>query len=387
MFASYRWIMVLTAVLAVVFAASGWSEVGIEADRLPRELVLVALNTLPLLAVRRNPLVVVAVLAIAYPTWVALDHPTHELQSLPSLAAMYALGGWDRPVWVRALGLFLPVWMVGSAMWLWDIAWLDLAYVGVVFVVVWGLGVIVAGRRTYARELEARTTELEQARRELADRAVADERARIARELHDVIAHAMSVITVQAGVGGHLLEQRPEQAADALRVIERTGREALAEMRRMLAVLREPGTRESGDGTGSGGPVPDPQPGLADLPQLIRQTRDAGMTFSYRTTGTARSLPPGLELAAFRVTQEALTNAVKHAPRSRGTVTVTYLPDELEIEVANTASATRSDGDASHGHGLRGMAERVELYGGRLDTVADEAGFRVTARFPLEEAP
>jgi signal transduction histidine kinase len=383
---AYRWVVVLTACLAVVFALSGWSVAAPGAAALPGQLVLIGANTLPLLAVRRNPLAVVVVFAVAYPTWVALGQPTHELQSLPTLAAMYALGAWERPPWLRALGLLSPVWMVGAAAaGLWDTDWLQLSFVGLVLVVVWALGVVVAGRRAYARELEARTAELEHARQELADRAVADERARIARELHDVIAHAMSVITVHAGVGGHLLERRPAQAAEALAVIERTGREALAEMRRMLTMLRDPATGLDGD-LDARGPLPEPQPGLADLPQLVQRVRDAGVRLSYTTRGASRGLPAGLELTAYRVAQEALTNAVKHAPGSRGSVTVSYLPDALEVEVANGAPAVPSHRSSTTGQGLRGMAERVALYGGQLETVADDPGFRVQARFPLEEA-
>lgn len=131
MFASFRWVVALTAALAVVFAVSGWAVEGIQWSRLPRELVLVALNTLPLLAVRRNPLAVVAVFSVTYPTWVALGHPIHELQSLPAIAAMYALAGWDRPLWLRALGLVMPVWMVTGGVLLWGGDVLELTFVGV----------------------------------------------------------------------------------------------------------------------------------------------------------------------------------------------------------------------------------------------------------------
>lgn len=379
---SSRWLVVLTVVLTAVFVGSAWWEGGIRTDLLLRELLLVGLNTLPLLAIRRNPLAVVLVLMLAYPTWVALEHPTHELQSLPTLLAMYALGGWNRRLWVRAIGLIAPVWMVGAALYgLWDVDPLGLSYVGLMFIVVWALGVAMAGRRTYATQLEARTEELEQARRELADQAVAEERARIARELHDVIAHAMSVITVQAGVGSHLVDQRPAQAAEALQIIERTGREALDEMRRLLAVLREPDPD---------GPLPDPQPGLAALPDLIEQTRATGTRFTFSLCGSSRPIGPGLELAVYRVVQEALTNTVKHAPGSNGSVTLTYGPESLDVEVVN-GDVARGDvaGDAGDeitpGHGLRGMAERVALYDGELETTASKAGFRVVARFPWEE--
>jgi signal transduction histidine kinase len=377
MFDSYRRVVGLTAVLAVVFAGSGWLLGGMDPERLPRELLLVAANTLPLLVIRRNPLAVVITLSLAYPLWVGLGHPLHELQSLPTIAALYALGGWDRPLWVRAIGLLTPVWMVAGGAVIWGGDLLELTFIGVFFVVVWGLGALIADRRAHAQALEARTAELEQARRELAERAVTDERARIARELHDVIAHAMSVITVQAGVGAHLVDRRPEQAAESLRVIERTGREALDEMRRMLTVLRD------GD---LDAPLSGPQPTLADLPSLVDRARRAGAPVALATRGSARGLPAGLELAAYRVAQEALTNVVKHAPGCHATVTVTYEPAVLDVEVTNARPPERAGEPVTPGHGLRGMAERAALYGGTLETDVDPARFRVRARFPIEAA-
>jgi signal transduction histidine kinase len=257
----------------------------------------------------------------------------------------------------------------------WDADLLEVGYVAVMFVVVWALGVVVAGRRSYAQQLEAKTAALEEARRELADRAVADERSRIARELHDVIAHAMSVITIRAGVGAHLIAARPAEAAEALGVIERTGREALSEMRRMLAVLRDPDSR---------GPRPEPQPGLADVPRLIAQVGEAGVPVSLTTEGPVRQLPAGLDLAAYRVVQEALTNVVKHAPGARASVVIRYRPEWMEIEVRN--AGRRPAGAVTPGQGLRGMAERVALYDGRLEIAGDEDGFRVAARFPWQAA-
>ena len=377
MFASFRWVVALTAVLAVVFAGSGWLLEGFDTARLPGELVMVGANTLPLLAIRRNPLAVVALCSVAYPAWVELGYPIHELQSLPTVAAMYALGGWQRPLWVRAVGLVAPVWLVSGGTLLWGGDLLELTFVGVFFVVVWGLGALIADRRARAEALETQTVELEQARRELAERAVADERARIARELHDVVAHAMSVITVHAGVGAHIVEQRPGQAAESLQVIERTGREALEEMRRMLMVLR--------DGA-SDAPVPEPQPTLAGLPELVEGARRAGIPVALTTRGTARSLPAGLELAIYRIVQEALTNVVKHAPGARATVTMTYAPERVDVDVRNALGPGPRKEPAVHGHGLRGMAERVALYGGHLETAADADGFSVRARLPVEEA-
>ncbi len=384
MVVSNRWLVALMAVLTVVFAGSGWMLEGLDPDRFPREAVLIAANTAPLLLLRRNPLVAVLALATAYPIWVAWGHPIHELQSLPSIVAMYALGAWERPLWLRAVGLAAPVWMVVGGVLLLGGEALELTYVAIFFVVVWVFGVLITDRRAHALALERRTAELEQARQELADRAVADERARIARELHDVIAHAMSVITVHAGVGAHVVEQRPTQAAEALRVIERTGRQALEELRRMLMVLRDPDPD---------GPVPEPQPGLQDLPALIDQARQGGIQVTMASRGVARYLSPGLELSAYRLVQEALTNVVKHAPGSQARVTVTSHPDLLEVEVVNALPLRAEVGaEASHGssaragQGLRGMAERVSLYAGHLETVADAGQFRVTARFPIDAA-
>ncbi len=374
------WVVPLTLTMVIVFTGSGWSLSGVDTERLPLELVLIAANTLPLLAIRRNPLVVLAVFAVAYPTWVDLDFPTHQLQSLPSIAAMFAVGAWDRPLWLRSLGLIMPVWMVvGGMLSAWEAQILELTFIAVFFLVVWALGVLIADRRAREVALEARTRELEEARQELAERAVADERSRIARELHDVIAHAMSVITVQAGVGAHLAEGRSDPAVEALSVIETTGRGALEEMRRMLTVLRQ---------SDSAGADHTPQPTLGDLPALLEQVRPGGLQVVLTTKGVRSRLSPGLELAVYRIIQEALTNVIKHAPRSAAEVTVAYEPASLEVEIVNglgtgtSGSSERPVGE--EGLGLRGMAERAALYGGHVETTIEDNRFRVTAWFPLE---
>lgn len=372
---SPRLVMALTALMVVVFAVPGWVTEGIDSEGLALELALIAANTLPLLLIRRNPLAVVLVFSVTYPTWLVTDHWGHILQSLPTLIALYATGAWDRPLWLRSVALITPVWMMGSTLsgW-WDANVLEIGYVAVMFVVIWVLGVLISARRAHVSELEEKTARLERAELELADRAVATERARIARELHDVVAHAMSVITVQAGVGAHLIDSRPSQAAEALTAIERTGREAMTEMRRMLAVL---------SGSSSGGAVADPQPGLSDVSRLAEQVRDAGVPVSVQIEGDVRPVSAGLDLAAYRVLQEALTNVVKHAPRSRAFLTIRHRPDGLVVEVRQRGD--RVSGPITPGQGLRGMAERVALYDGELETVAELDGFRVTASFPIGE--
>jgi signal transduction histidine kinase len=198
----------------------------------------------------------------------------------------------------------------------------------------------------------------------------------------------MSVITVQAGVGAHLLERDPEQARRALVVIEETGRGALGEMRRLLGALR------------GGDPPTEPQPGLASLDRLASQAGAAGVPVELQVEGPARPLPAGLEVSAYRIAQEALTNTIKHAPGGRATVTVRYRPHTVELEITDgggSAAAgkglesaagrrsTDSDGPLGpSGHGLRGMRERVALYGGVFEAGPSAGGFRVLAAFPTD---
>jgi signal transduction histidine kinase len=334
--------------------------------------LLLAANVLPLLALRRAPLAVLLVFGVAYPTWATLEYPTHLLQSLPTLVALGVVGAAPRPLWWRAIGLLVPAEMMLAAIsGVWDVDVLEIGYVAIVFVSGWALGVVLAGRRSYARALEEKTAALQAARQELARRAVVEERTRIARDLHDIVAHSMSVITVQAGVGAHLLERDPEQAAGALRVIEETGRGALQEMRRLLGALRSDDL-----------PI-EPQPGLASLDLLAAQTTAAGVPVELQVEGPARPLPAGLEISAYRIAQEALTNTIKHAPGGRARLSLRYRPEAIELEVVDTGGRRRDTSPPPDGgHGLRGMRERVALYGGSLETGACDGGFRVFAWFP-----
>jgi signal transduction histidine kinase len=217
-------------------------------------------------------------------------------------------------------------------------------------------------------ELQVR---LEAARTAAAERAVAEERARIARELHDVIAHSVSVMTVQAGAVRRLL--RPEQDRErlALEAIESTGREALTEMRRLVGLLRRQGS------------VPDfsPQPSMRAVDVLVGTIHEAGLPVDLTVEGEPTELAPGVDLAAYRVIQEALTNALKYAGPARAWVTVRWREAELELEIANDGRS-EAGGDGS-GHGLVGLRERVALVGGSIDSgPRDGGGFVVTARLP-----
>jgi signal transduction histidine kinase len=237
----------------------------------------------------------------------------------------------------------------------------------------WVLGDRVAYRRAYLTSLEDRAARLERERDANAQIAAAAERARIARELHDVIAHNVSVMVVQADGASYALSSDPERAAAALAAISRTGRQALAEMRRLLGVLR------SGDEQVGLAPVP----GLAELRELLEQARDAGMSVSLTVDGPPRPLSEGAELAAYRVVQESLTNTRKHGGlAAAAAVRMAYRPDGLMLEVTDNGlgAAAASDGT---GHGLTGMRERVEMYGGTVQAgPLPGGGYQVTALLP-----
>jgi signal transduction histidine kinase len=251
----------------------------------------------------------------------------------------------------------------------------------------WAIGVAMRNRRAAT---EARVREADkraEAERQSAARVLAEERLRIAQELHDVVAHSMSVIAVQAGVGTHVLDERPEQARAALEAISATSRGTLTEMRRLLGVLRD------SDGARSHAPAP----GLADLPRLVDDVRAVGVPATLHLEGTADSVHPGIELSAYRVVQEALTNVLKHAGKpTRVDVTVRHRPGLLAVEVSDDGrglAARSSNGGAAgapaegSGHGLVGMRERVELWGGELSVgPAPGGGYRVTALLPYGDA-
>jgi signal transduction histidine kinase len=236
----------------------------------------------------------------------------------------------------------------------------------------WVLGDSMRYRRGYYAALEDRAARLEAERSAQAKIAAAAERARIARELHDVVAHHVSVMVVQADGAGYALRSDPDRAQAALRAISSTGRQALTEMRRLLGVLR------SADQHTELAPVP----GLGELRELLDQARTAGLEVSYTLTGTPRELPEGAELAAYRVVQESLTNTRKHAGlAATAAVTLRYEPEGLTLEVTDDGMAPVSEQPG--GHGLAGMRERIALYGGTVQAGRlPSGGFGVTAHLP-----
>jgi signal transduction histidine kinase len=241
------------------------------------------------------------------------------------------------------------------------------------FVVAWVAGYALRERAEQAEAAEMRATFAEREREAAARIAVAEERARIARELHDIVAHAMSVMVLQVGAVRHKLPQALEENRDALARVEQAGRTALAEMRRLLGAMRS-----DGDGVELG-----PQPGLDAVDSLLDDVGRAGLPVRLHVEGEPFPLPGAIDLSAYRIVQEGLTNALKHARASHADVTLRYRSDELELEVADDGTgATTTNG---LGHGLVGIRERVNIYGGEMSAgKAPEGGFVLSARLPVD---
>jgi signal transduction histidine kinase len=248
----------------------------------------------------------------------------------------------------------------------WAAAWWDL----VLFVPALVGGIVAGSRRARTLATEKALVEAE------ARAAVAEERARIARELHDVVTHHVNLVVLQATAASGLLDRDPERVREPLRVIERSGREALEEMRRLLGVLRE----DSGDR-----PLA-PQPGVEDVDRLVGSARDTGLAVGLSVSGDPRPLPAGLGLTVYRIVQEALTNAARHAAGSRVGVSLRFEPETLDVAVVDDGGSATAPATSGGGRGLLGMRERVAVYAGTLEVGrGTDGGFAVHARLPLRD--
>ena len=238
---------------------------------------------------------------------------------------------------------------------------------------VWGLGAYAQTRRRYLRELKERAASAEREREQLARIAVHEERASIARELHDIVAHSVSVMLVGVRGARDALRASPDAADDTLARVERSGEQSLAELRRILALLREPEQVSESH----------PQPSLAELDELVAGYRAAGLPVRLEVVGEPVPLPSGVELSVYRIAQEALTNALKHSDPTNVILTLAFRPSRLELEVVDDGMRT-APSTAPTGQGIIGMRERIALLGGELETgKRDGGGFRVAARLPV----
>jgi len=340
-----------------------------------------------LLAFRRKAPVqaLLASTVLLVPYWV-LDYADPGT-SIPVLLLLYAAAAHGpRPQAERAAfacgAVLLGVMVVGVFVDTEDLPAIAVLANLVIFATAWILGDSLRNRRAYLAEVEARADRAEQDRAEETARAVQAERDRIARELHDVVAHSVSVMVVQAGAARRVIESHPEQTTESLQIIESTGRGALDELRRLLGVLRNP------DATKTSDPPLTPQPGADDIAELVVQWQQTGLDVTLDTEGDPVALPSGVGLTAYRVVQEALTNAMKHAGPATVVVKVSYHPDEVELAITDDGRGVQPHStDLSTGHGLLGMAERVDLFGGSLATgPRPGGGFRVVANLPLDTA-
>jgi signal transduction histidine kinase len=377
-------VLAVYAGLAILALASG----PYPHDRGQR-LLLASLLCGPIMLLRRWPVPVLAAAAVAAGLVMALGNAPLPLSVVLGLAMYFVASRLPRRVSVLAAGsaaavlggaLIYAALTVGTAPLAGDalVGFLPLA-------AAWFIGDSVVARRRYLAGLAEQAERERAAEAERAQQEVREERVRIARELHDVVAHTLTVITVQAGVGRRLMAKRPEEAGAALESIEMIGRTAQDELRVVLGLLRDEEV---------GAAALAPAPGLVDLKELAEHVRASGTPVELRTSGTDRQLSPALELSVYRVVQEALTNVVKHAPGARATVDLAVSDDRVRIEVADDGGTVgRSPGEdewpgsPGPGHGIVGMRERIGAFGGWL--VAEpraDRGFRVLAEVPIEGA-
>jgi signal transduction histidine kinase len=376
--------------LALAFAVALEAEIAI-ADRFSSANLLtqasVVATTLSIVGRRRSPVAATALAMGAAVVQGAQDGaPLSEPLGASMIAAWACVWSaarhFDRPIaWgslAVALGGFLAlsalpptsglVFVVGDALWASGITALT-----------WGVGRAFRSRWLRASALEDRADRLRGEQEERARLAVADERSRIARELHDIVAHHVSTMVVQAGAGRRVIERDPQRAGGAFASIEGAGRQALVELRRLLGILR----------TDSDGLALAPQPSIEQLGGLVESVRGSGLSVELVVRGDPRPLPPGIDVSAYRIVQEGLTNTIKHAGKAKAEVIVEYGERDLDLRVVDDGrGGAGGDGDGRPGHGLVGMRERVTLYGGTLETGARSGGgYSIHARLPIEPRP
>jgi len=400
--AFYAWLrghpVLVDSVLALFVAAFGLSTVGlVGASRITVWVFAIAISA-PVALRRRYPVgAFVGVVVIGGLEVLFLGHPIAS--DLSVVILLYTLAAY-RPRRLSIPGLVVCLLGSAAAVVRWAPALVfqsayTIGEVAAVFcgpaLTAWLLGDLMHWRRGYYEALEERAARLERERDAQAQIAAAAERARIARELHDVVAHNVSVMVVQADGASYALDTAPERAREALEAIARTGRQALAEMRSLVGVLRSAAGSANGDGDAAVELAP--QPGIEQLTSLLEQARAAGLPVSFTVQGVPRPLAAGPALAAYRVVQESLTNARKHAgPAATAAVTLQFCEDRLVIMVTDDGRGARRDGRGGRamdsGHGLVGMRERVATFGGTVVSGPRAGGgWRVAATLPLPKGP
>ncbi len=368
--------LILTGLgLSIAVVITGRDELEGPSGPLWFDVAVTFLYFLPLLFRRRFPFgaPVAAAVAVAASTFVDGERVLYDFTTfLLGMTVAFLLGGLREPR--QALAGFAILMGVNAIIVRNDPAggWGDMIGTTFIFGIAWAIGFGLGHKFREGEAAKERADRLERAREEEARAAVAEERARIARELHDVVGHSVSVMTVQAAGVRRLLKPEQEREREALEIVEQTGREALAEMRRLVGVLRRP----------EEAPALAPQPSLEHLDKLVQQARESGLPVALRIEGDPVPLAAGLDLTAYRLVQEGLTNALKHARAEHAEVRVRYEDGHVELTVSDDGSG--GGGGDSGGHGLVGMRERVLVYGGELEAGAlPEGGYRLRARLPV----
>jgi signal transduction histidine kinase len=361
---------------AIAVASSNHLDTTVQRTVVP---ALFALSQgIPLVWRRRRPMLVLAIVVGANLVLWAVSG-TRPVPLAPMVALYTVAAVTDRRTSLRALAVSALIGLpyvidtathiVGDKL---PFQLFRLGFEGAIVAAAWFAGEMVRARAAYLAELEARANRAERERVAETARAVAEEKARIARELHDVVAHDVSLIVVQAGAAGEVFDEQPEEARSALRRIDEAGRDALAELRRLLGTVL-PGDSEL-----------HPQPSLDRLDGVIERVRASGLRVAFGMEGSPRPLPAGVDLSAFRIVQEALTNVVRHADAREVSVTIGYRPDALELAIRDDGHGAQN-GWSGHGNGIVGMRERAALVHGRLDAGPSRGGgFEVRAVLPLE---
>jgi signal transduction histidine kinase len=366
--------------LALVVAAAAllllWLPPAPRSGATPLSVSLLLAASLPLAGRRRHPYPVFLVVGAAALTHVALGYQNDFPVTFAVLVGLFTVAQYSprRLAWLAAalVALLLPVNFGLTWAHQHQVVLSDIPFNYGLFVSAWVLGDDLRQRRLRFDELQQRALSQEREGAERLSRAADQERLRISRELHDVIAHSLTVMVVQAGGARRIVESQPHRAELALREIERVGREALGDIRRLLGLAR----------SGKEGVVAPPQPRLANLEPLLERCRGAGMEVSLSISGEPRELGDGVELSAYRIVQEALTNAIKHSRAGSVKVRLEYLARELRVQVLDDGQA-RSTSDGT-GQGLVGIRERAATFGGSAEAgPTPDGGWRVSARLPM----
>jgi signal transduction histidine kinase len=375
----------LDGIFAVLLSAVIWLELAVKPVEAGQHAttgiayLLAALITLPIAVHRRYPMATLAVSTLAL-----IGYSIGQFSAYPGYGTFALLLGISLHADRRRAGLAFVVSAIAASIALalqsdqvaTESSWISTL---LALSVVWLGGEYVKARRTRRQASVERARRLELEREERARSAVAEERLRIARDLHDVVAHSMSVIAVQAGVAHHVIDERPELARQALATIETTTRQALVEMRRLLGVLRQ-GDESSASLT--------PVPGLSDVPALLGQFGEAGLAVRLRLDGEPDGVPPGVDLSAYRIVQEGLTNALRHGG-PQVDLTIAYPAGGVVVEICNddpggTPRKWHTGELEPKGHGLTGMRERVAVFGGEFEAAPKPGGgFRLRATLPF----